>query len=257
MINRKLLSMFASRNHLLEKINQQLQVLSSFELQPRDIPAAVLRLEKTHMQLLKLDWYALEHPSTKPAKQISEVTLHKNPLRETALQVFNQFFNYGFIDQKQIDSLSDKMAEVGDLQDYFAFTDKKSAYQKVIKDYLATLESDIRKTCYQRRMYYEKPGDDDPCGLKWRPSTPYRVKKISTLLKEMRKDEDKLDKPHDLYFHTFTRVYDLLADSSHRGIRRVHEDTREFYNRNLKQIQTMGFKPLQAIEEAKVAVVKP
>lgn len=239
-------SIFAGVEELRTIKNDLYQSLVACSFKPQEVPAAVIRLEKTHQKILQHAWRALKDD-------------HLNASRQNALKVFNQYYNLGQIDAEQIKKLLD-VPEIEDLTQYLEFIKEKKIFAHAVKDYLFSLYKDINNVQFQENGRYhervevlERPKRSISLAVwktyyvahyGWHESTPKDIRKIQHMLKNAVPARD-VNRTDEFYLQKFASIADFFLGMSLPAGKEVHEVTQAFYERQVKAINAVEYVPIQ------------
>lgn len=133
---------FTHHAELRSAVNQLQSDLENMKFIPHDMPAAVLRLDKLYMKLLREDWQTLQTGSKVayvPSDKYPGLSEGNLTMRPDALRIFNKFFNNDQIDDGRNRDLQNYVIEMKDLENYQQFQKMKQEYMELVFSVLATV----------------------------------------------------------------------------------------------------------------------
>lgn len=133
---------FTHHAELRAAVNQLQSDLENMKFSPHDMPAAVLRLEKLYMKLLREDWQTLQTGSKVayvPSDKYPELSEGNLIMRPDALNIFDGFFNNQLIDGNRNRDLQKYVPEMKDFENHLQFKIMKQEYMVLVFSVLATV----------------------------------------------------------------------------------------------------------------------
>lgn len=198
---------FAHHERLRNAVTQLQDDLINHKFKPQEMPAAVLRLEKLYMKLLREDWHTLQTGSKVayvPSEQYPRMSEGNLTMRPAALVVYNQFFNKATVDENRNRDLHKYVPEMKDFENY-------QHYKSSTRQYLTSVISVLASALFNSSRF--RVGIFNRLTREWKINYPEHMQKIRNIFKDIDYDIEQLKRQTDDYIYgKFKQLTGLVFD---------------------------------------------